>query len=58
MNMERPPIARTEAATIRMAMLQDLPPVQAGLSAALRSAFDIPRDDIERQLEELLRKLR
>jgi len=42
---------------MRMAMLQDLPPVQAGLSAALRRAFEVPRDDVERQLEELLRGL-
>ena len=57
MNMERPPFARTEAAAMRMVMVQDLPPVQAGLSAALRRAFEVPRDEIEHQLEELLRKL-
>ena len=42
---------------MRMVMVQDLPPVQAGLSAALRRAFEVPRDEIEHQLEELLRKL-
>lgn len=55
--MERPQFARTEAAAMRMVMVNDLPPVQAGLSAALRRAFEIPRDECERQLEELLRKL-
>ena len=55
--MERPPITRTEAKAMRMAMLHDLPPVQAGLSAALRRAFEVPRDECERQLEDLLRRL-
>ena len=55
--MERPPLVRTEAAAMRMVMLHDLPPVQAGLSAALRRAFEVPHDECERQLEELLREL-
>jgi hypothetical protein len=31
---------------------------QAGLSAALRRAFEVPRDERQRQLEELLLQLR
>jgi hypothetical protein len=56
MNMERPP-ERTDAAAMRMVVLQDLPPVQAGLSAALRRAFAMPHEESERQFDELLRKL-
>ena len=55
MIMERPPLMRTEAAAMRTVILQDLPPVQAGLSAALRRAFDVPHDDIERQLNDSTR---
>jgi hypothetical protein len=35
----------------------DLPPAQAGLSAALRRAFIAPRDDAAREFEALLQKL-
>ncbi|MFL6723282.1 MAG: hypothetical protein ACJ8E7_03980 [Sphingomicrobium sp.] len=35
----------------------DLPPAQAGFAAALRRAFDLPRDETERQFDELLAKI-
>jgi hypothetical protein len=35
----------------------DLPPAQAGFAAALRRAFDLPRDETERQFTELLAKI-
>ena len=41
----------------RMVTWTDLPPAQAGLSAALRRAFAAPADDRSREFDELLRKL-
>ena len=35
----------------------DLPPSHAGFAAALRRAFDVPSDETERKLEELLHSL-
>jgi hypothetical protein len=57
MNFERPLCARTEDTTKRMVNWTDLPPSQAGLSAALRRAFAEPPDDRSREFDELLRKL-
>lgn len=48
---------RTEDAMTRSKSLTDMPPSQAGLSAALRRAFTLPASDGDRQFEELLRKL-
>ncbi|HTG64545.1 MAG TPA: hypothetical protein VL917_07790 [Sphingomicrobium sp.] len=41
----------------RLVTWSDLPPSQAGLSAALRCAFAAPADSRTREFEELLRKL-
>lgn len=41
----------------RLMTWSDLPPSQAGLSAALRCAFAPPVDSRTREFEELLRKL-
>jgi len=57
MNIERPFCARTEEAMKRLVTWSDLPPSQAGLSAALRCAFAAPADGRTREFEELLRKL-
>ncbi len=40
-----------------VASWQDLPPCQAGLSAALRRAFTLPTEERERQFDALLRKI-
>jgi hypothetical protein len=58
MNFERPLCSRTEDAMKRMVSWADLPPVQAGVSAALRRAFAAPADDHSREFEQLLRALR
>jgi hypothetical protein len=58
MNSERPLIARTEDAMTRMVSWTDLPPTQAGVSAALRRAFAAPTNGRSREFEELLRELR
>jgi hypothetical protein len=57
MNFERPTPARTEDTMKRLVAWSDLPPAQAGLSAALRRAYATPQDDRTREFEELLRKL-
>ena len=41
----------------RMVDWTDLPPTQAGLSAALRRAFAAPEDERSCEFEELLREL-
>lgn len=48
---------RTEGAIRRSISWRDLPPVQAGLAAALRRAYALPADETNRRFEELLRKL-
>lgn len=55
--MERSFLLRTEDAVKQGSSLYDLPPAQAGLSAALRRAFALPPGETERQFEDLLRKL-
>jgi hypothetical protein len=57
MNIERPFCARTEESMKRLMTWSDLPPSQAGLSAALRCALAPPVDSRTREFEELLRKL-
>jgi hypothetical protein len=57
MNFERPLGARTEDAMKRLISWSDLPPTQAGLSAALRRAYVALPDDCTREFDELLRKL-
>jgi hypothetical protein len=57
MNFERPLGARTEDAMKRNISWSDLPPTQAGLSAALRRAFVMPAEERGCEFEELLRKL-
>jgi hypothetical protein len=57
MNFDRSVHARSEDAGQRVVRWTELPPAQAGLSAALRRAFAPPRDDRSREFEELLRKL-
>ena len=56
MDIERSFMSRKDD-TVRRAIWSDLPPVQAGVAAALRRAFILPADETERQFEELLRKL-
>ena len=58
MNFERPLCARTEDAMKRKVTWADLPPVQAGVSAALRRAYAAPADDRSREFEEMVRNLR
>ena len=41
----------------RMVSWTDLPPTQAGVSAALRRAFAAPADDRSREFDEILREL-
>ena len=55
MDFERPQ-ARTDDTMKHMPIWSDLPPVQAGLAAALRRAFKTPANDQE-AFDELLRKL-
>jgi hypothetical protein len=57
MNFKRPHAARTEEAMKRLISWSELPPAQAGLSAALRRAYAMPRDDRTREFEDLLGKL-
>ncbi len=57
MNFKRPLGARTEDAMKRLISWSELPPAQAGLSAALRRAYAMPRDDRTREFEDLLSKL-
>jgi hypothetical protein len=57
MNFGRPNSARTEDARKRLIGWCDLPPAQAGLSAALRRIYAAPQDDRTREFEELLSKL-
>jgi hypothetical protein len=57
MNFDRSVQARTAERVKRVVRWTDLPPSQAGLSAALRRAFAAPRDDCGREFEELLQKL-
>jgi hypothetical protein len=57
MNFERPFCQRTEDAMKRLVSWSDLPPAQAGLSAALRRAYAMPEDGRTREFEELLRAL-
>jgi hypothetical protein len=57
MEIERSLNARTEVAMKRLVTWTDLPPSQAGLSAALRRAFAPPENGCAREFEELLRKL-
>jgi hypothetical protein len=42
----------------RLISWSDLPPAQAGVSAALRRAFAAPADGYSREFEDLLRELR
>jgi hypothetical protein len=42
----------------RLSNWTELPPCQAGLSAALRRAFAMPTDETARKFDELLRQLR
>jgi len=57
MNFERPFGARTEETMKHLFTWSNLPPSQAGLSAALRCAFAPPVDSRTREFEDLLRKL-
>jgi len=41
----------------RLVSWSELPPAQAGLSAALRRAYAMPQDDRTLEFEELLSKL-
>jgi len=57
MNFARPLSAKTEEAMKRLVSWSELPPAQAGLSAALRRAYAPPQDGRTREFEELLRAL-
>ncbi|MGH6706071.1 MAG: hypothetical protein ACREBK_07390 [Sphingomicrobium sp.] len=41
----------------RLVTWTDLPPTQAGVSAALRRAFAAPADERSREFDELIREL-
>jgi hypothetical protein len=57
MDIERHFTSRPEARMFRSSGWSDLPPAQAGFAAALRRAFDLPKDESERQFEDLLEKI-
>lgn len=57
MKNNRPMEARTKDQVSNRVHLDVLPPVQAGLSAALRRAFKAPADENARQFDELLKQL-
>jgi hypothetical protein len=57
MDAERHFMMRSRGTMERSAGMNDLPPVQAGLAAALRRAFVLPAAETERQFEALLSKL-
>lgn len=57
MDIERHFMSRPEGRVNHSIAWSDLPPVQAGLAAALRRAFVLPPDESEQQFEELLRKI-
>ena len=57
MDIERSFMSRTEGAIRDSIGWRDLPPTQAGLAAALRRAYALPADEVDRQLEQLLQKL-
>jgi hypothetical protein len=57
MDIERPLLSRTSGSMTRLSNWTELPPCQAGLSAALRRAFTMPADENTRKFDELLRQL-
>ena len=57
MDMNRSYLAGADSEPKRSLGFHDLPPCQAGLSAALRRAFAVPVGNDDRPFEELLRKL-
>jgi hypothetical protein len=57
MNFERPFSERAEHAVKRVVTWSELPSTQAGLSAALRRAFQMPADERSCEFSELLSKL-
>jgi hypothetical protein len=57
MDAERPLLSRTSGSMTRLSRWTELPPCQAGLSAALRRAFAMPSDETGRKFEELLHRL-
>jgi hypothetical protein len=57
MEVEQSFLSRTEGSMRRVSDWIDLPPAQAGLTAALRRAFDLPADESERQFADLLKRL-
>jgi len=57
MNFERPFNQRTEDAMKRVVTWSELPPSQAGLSAALRRAFQMPSDERSCEFDDLLKRI-
>lgn len=57
MDIETPLPSRTSGSMTRLSNWTELPPCQAGLSAALRRAFAMPADETARKFDELLRQL-
>ncbi|WP_156930324.1 hypothetical protein [Sphingomonas jaspsi] len=54
---DRPFETRTKNSMSNRVKIDVLPPVQAGLAAALRRAFHAPADDAAGEFEALLKKL-
>ena len=57
MNIERAMSSRTSESMTRASNLPILPPVQAGVSDALRRAFAVPANGAPCDFDELIRKL-
>ena len=57
MDIERHFMTMPEGRMNRSIIWSDLPPTQAGLAAALRRAFALPKDESARQFEDLLEKI-
>jgi hypothetical protein len=57
MDIDRAKMPKTSGSMTRLSNWSELPPCQAGLSAALRRAFALPADENARKFDELLRQL-
>jgi hypothetical protein len=58
MKLERDTVAAPELISMDRRVIRiDIPPVHAGITAALRRAFEAAADPSDRDFEELLRKL-
>jgi hypothetical protein len=58
MKLERDTVAAPELISMDRRVIRiDIPPVHAGITAALRRAFEAAADPSDRDFEELLRRL-